>query len=210
MNPPSDAPKPNSEPMSDWLQPVYCDGGVRTHRALLPVSPAPMTTGLSESVEDMPLDEERWWDRDRAEAFVCSLLPIQRKRVAKLRHTFGVKYRTATAAPTKAPQCGRCALTTCPVACAPLAAARRSRRWCSLQQAPADPVDAPREYARLMGAGDYDLSTARDNQVPFGFGDAVAVPAVSCLAENYENYLLPLVRGELASVTQVGKVAANG
>jgi DNA (cytosine-5)-methyltransferase 1 len=47
-----------------------------------------------------------------------------------------------------------------------------------------------------MGAGDYDLSAARANQALFGFGDAVAVPAVSWLAENY---LLPLVRGHLAA-----------
>ena len=46
-----------------------------------------------------------------------------------------------------------------------------------------------------MGAGDYDLSTARTNQALFGFGDAVAVPAVSWLAENY---LMPLVRGHMA------------
>ena len=52
----------------------------------------------------------------------------------------------------------------------------------------------PREYARLMGAGDYDLSAARTNQALFGFGDAVAVPAVAWLAENY---LMPLVRGSM-------------
>jgi DNA (cytosine-5)-methyltransferase 1 len=53
----------------------------------------------------------------------------------------------------------------------------------------------PTEYARLMGAGEYDLSSARNNQALFGFGDAVAVPAVSWLSENY---LLPLVNGTLA------------
>ncbi|MGH3663012.1 MAG: DNA cytosine methyltransferase, partial [Micromonosporaceae bacterium] len=52
----------------------------------------------------------------------------------------------------------------------------------------------PREYARLMGAGDYRLDSARANQALFGFGDAVCVPAVEWLARHY---VLPLVQGEL-------------
>src|SRR5690606_39094805 len=63
------------------------------------------------------------------------------------------------------------------------------------------------EYARLMGADDYNLSTARTNQALFGFGDAVAVPAVAWLAEHY---LLPLVRGEFASRAKTPQVAVNG
>lgn len=52
----------------------------------------------------------------------------------------------------------------------------------------------PREYARLMGADDYRLDGARTNQALFGFGDAVAVPAVNWLATHY---LMPLVTGAL-------------
>ena len=47
-----------------------------------------------------------------------------------------------------------------------------------------------------MGAENYDLSKVRTNQALFGFGDAVAVPAVTWLAENY---LLPLLHGQLAA-----------
>jgi DNA (cytosine-5)-methyltransferase 1 len=46
-----------------------------------------------------------------------------------------------------------------------------------------------------MGAGDYNIDGLRANQVLFGFGDAVCVPAVSWLAENY---LVPLAKGDLA------------
>ncbi|SNV56061.1 Uncharacterised protein [Corynebacterium imitans] len=38
------------------------------------------------------------------------------------------------------------------------------------------------EYARLMGAGWYNLSGLRESQVHYGFGDAVAVPVVSWLS----------------------------
>jgi DNA (cytosine-5)-methyltransferase 1 len=54
----------------------------------------------------------------------------------------------------------------------------------------------PPEYARLMGAGRYNLDGARTNQALFGFGDAVAVPVVRWLGVNY---LMPLLRGELAA-----------
>ena len=51
------------------------------------------------------------------------------------------------------------------------------------------------EYARLMGAGEYRIQGFRDSEVQFAFGDAVAVPAVGWLADEY---LLPLVTGVAA------------
>jgi DNA (cytosine-5)-methyltransferase 1 len=47
----------------------------------------------------------------------------------------------------------------------------------------------PRECARLMGAGEYKIS-ARPNQALFGFGDAVCVPVIEWIAENYLNPLI--------------------
>ena len=44
----------------------------------------------------------------------------------------------------------------------------------------------PRECARLMGADDYRIS-AGVNQALFGFGDAVCVPVIEWIAENYLN-----------------------
>ncbi len=46
----------------------------------------------------------------------------------------------------------------------------------------------PRECARLMGADDFTLS-GTFNEALFGFGDAVCVPVVSWIAENYLNPL---------------------
>lgn len=46
----------------------------------------------------------------------------------------------------------------------------------------------PRECARLMGADDY-LITGTSNQALFGFGDAVCVPVIVWIAENYLNPL---------------------
>lgn len=208
-NPPEDVADPNSELRPDWLQAVYGDKSLRTHRAVLPTPPAPMTEGLGNLVEELPLCDERWWDGTRTQAFVTSLSPAQRDRIASLKRTAGVKYRTAyrrtrngkpvwEVRPDDISGCLRTARGgSSKQAVVRLGNKRLQVRWMT-----------PREYARLMGADEYDLSAARNNQALFGFGDAVAVPAVTWLAENY---LMPLVRGEKVqskSLLSVG--ASNG
>lgn len=208
QNPPADVPEPNSELRPDWLQWVYGDESLRTHRAQLPAPPAPLTEGLSDLVEEMPLDDERWWDQARTQAFVASLSPTQLERVTEFRRGNGVKYRTAyrrtrhgnavwEVRPDDISGCLRTARGgSSKQAVVRLGNKRLQVRWMT-----------PLEYARLMGAGDFDLRAARNNQALFGFGDAVAVPAVSWLAENY---MMPLVRGQFAVGTGVESVAANG
>lgn len=44
----------------------------------------------------------------------------------------------------------------------------------------------PRECARLMGAGDYPIAVP-PNQAYFGFGDAVCVPVIQWIGDNYLN-----------------------
>lgn len=197
QNPPADVVEPNSELRPDWLQWVYGDKSLRTHRAELPAPPAPLTEGFGElAVEEMHLDDERWWDDARTEAFVASLSPTQRERVMGLKRATGVKYRTAyrrtrNGVPVwevRADDISGCLRTarggSSKQAVVRLGNKRLQVRWMT-----------PREYARLMGADDYDLSAARNNQALFGFGDAVAVPAVAWLGEHY---LSPLLKGELA------------
>lgn len=48
---------------------------------------------------------------------------------------------------------------------------------------------SPRECARLMGADDYTLPE-KTNDALFGFGDAVCVPVVKWIGENYLNPVL--------------------
>ncbi|MBS1687051.1 MAG: DNA (cytosine-5-)-methyltransferase [Bacteroidetes bacterium] len=47
----------------------------------------------------------------------------------------------------------------------------------------------PRECAKLMGADDFKIS-GTSNEALFGFGDAVCVPVITWIAENYLNQLL--------------------
>lgn len=200
QEPPADAVEPNSELRPDWLQAVYGDPTLRTHRAPLPAPPAPLLTGFGDYVETMTTTDERWWDATRTEAFVSSLSPMQRDRIADMRRTPGVKYRTAyrrtrngvavwEVRPDDISGCLRTARGgSSKQAVVKLGNKRLQVRWMT-----------PLEYARLMGAGDYNLSGARTNQTLFAFGDAVAVPAVTWLAEHY---LMPLVKGTFRAAGQ--------
>lgn len=193
QNPPVDVAEPNSELRPDWLQAVYGDKSLRTHRAALPNLPAPLTSGLGELMENIPLGDDRWWDEERTARFLDSLSIAQRERVNAMRRTSGVKYRTAY-------RRTRNGVAVWEVRPDDISGCLRTARGGSSKQAVVRMGNkrlqvrwmTPREYARLMGAGDYDLSAARNNQALFGFGDAVAVPAVQWLGENY---LMPLVRG---------------
>jgi len=204
-NPPSSQDEVISDLRPEWLSWVFTDETLRTHRATLPAAPIPLTSGLSEIVEELPLSDDRWWGEERTAAFVSSLSPIQKERFSAMRRGSGVKYRTAyrrtrggvavwEVRPDDISGCLRTARGgSSKQAVVRLGNKRIQVRWMT-----------PLEYARLMGAGDYNLSGARTNQALFGFGDAVAVPAVTWLAENY---LLPLVRGQLGQATLREQVA---
>jgi len=197
QNPPADAPDPHSELRPDYLQWVFGDPGLRTHRAHLPTPPAPRTRGLSTIIEDLPVGDERWWDAARTAAFVVSLSPMQRERVAHLQHERGIKHRTAY-------RRTRGGVAVWEVRPDDISGCLRTARGGSSKQAVVRLGNnglqvrwmTPLEYARLMGAGAYKLDGVRTNQALFGFGDAVAVPVVKWLGVNY---LMPLLRGELAA-----------
>ncbi len=58
---------------------------------------------------------------------------------------------------------------------------------------------SPRECARLMGADEYHIS-GNINQALFGFGDAVCVPVVAWIGENYLNPLLAEINNVTAKL----------
>ena len=200
MNPPSDTDVPNRDLRPDYLSWVFADGTLRTHRAALPVPPAAMSTGLNSFVESMPADDPRWWNSERSNAFLSSLSAIQAGRLTALRLQESATYRTAYRRTRKG-------VATWEIRPDDIAGCLRTARGGSSKQAVvragSDGVQirwmTPLEYARLMGAGDYNLAGARTNQALFAFGDAVAVPAVKWLGDNY---LMPLTKGIWSAKTQ--------
>ncbi|VEI90143.1 Modification methylase HpaII [Nocardiopsis dassonvillei] len=194
QNPPNGRPQTDSTLRPDFLQPVFGDPTLTTHRAHLPEPPALLTSGFGMCVEEMPLNDERWWDEERTEAFMSSLSPTQYQRVMQMHSSPGVKYRTAYRRTRKG-------IPVWEVRPDDVSGCLRTARGGSSKQAVLR-VDnsslhvrwmTPREYARLMGAGEYKLDGIRANKALFGFGDAVAAPVVQWLSEKY---LLPLLREE--------------
>lgn len=183
----------------DWLQFVYSDPTLVTHQAELPPPPAALVRGLGELLEDLPSADSRWWPADRAARFIGSLSPLQSARLAALRSSSAVTYRTAyrrTRAGSAVWEMRADDISGC------LRTARGGSSKQAVLKAGRGNVQVrwmtPREYARLMGAGEYVLDNTTTNQALSGFGDAVCVPVVSWLARHY---LLPLVRGEFARCT---------
>lgn len=199
-DPPNDEPVPNSELRPDYLQAVYGNPLLKTHRAALPPPPPPLTSGLGRLVERMSSGDPRWWEGSRQEAFLQSLSPNQARRLSQMMARKSFSYRTAY----RRTRNGKPVWEIRPD---DISGCLRTARGGSSKQAV---VKAGRgtvqvrwmtslEYARLMGAGDFDLKGLRDSQALFGFGDAVCVPAVSWLANNY---LVPLLSGALQGQRQ--------
>lgn len=207
LKPPGNEPVPHSELRPDWLQGPFEDPTLTMHQAALPPPPPPLTEGLTMMTEEIAATDSQWWDQERAERFLRSLSPLQAGRLEALRTSHRVSCRTAyrrtrhgrpvwEIRPDDVSGC----LRTARGGSSKQAIVRAGRGEVSVRWM------TPREYSRLMGAGDFRLVDIRRNQALFGFGDAVCVPVVSWLAEHY---LMPLVRGDFEAVER-GRLTASG
>lgn len=198
LSAPEDIEDPNSELRPDWLQSPFGDPALKTHRASLPAPPSPLTSGLSREIERQAVE---WWNEKRTGAFLDSLSPLQAERLEAMRKNKKVSYRTAY-------RRTRNGVARWEVRADDISGCLRTARGGSSKQAVVRAGNgsvkvrwmSAREYARLMGARDYKLDNIRNLQALFGFGDAVCVPAVGWLSENY---LKPLASGLLASAPQL-------
>lgn len=189
----------------EWLQGVFQDPTLKTHRAALPEPPAMKAVGLADIIETMSALDGRWWQEDRKSKFLESLSLVQRERLDAMKDSTQTTYRTAY-------RRTRGGVPVWEIRADEISGCLRTARGGSSKQAVvmagkgkvAVRWMTPIEYARLMGAPDYKLTNLRDNQILFGFGDAVVVPAVQWVAENY---LAPLIKGELNQVAHLESVA---
>lgn len=158
----------------------------------LPTGPADLTT----TVQRMDEGDVRWWDATRTALFVDSLSASQAARFKALHDAPAVTWRTAyrrTRNGVAVWELRKDAIAGClrttgggssKQVVVELGKGQVRVRWMT-----------PLEYARLMGAGDYQLKAATDNQALFGFGDAVVVDVVRWIGEHY---LLPALRLDTA------------
>lgn len=182
-----------------WLDWVHADPTLRTHRMMLPRVPELLNSGFSALVRNSADDTVEWWTSDRNVAFENSLSPIQYERMIALRQRQEVVYRTAY-------RRTRAGVATWEMRPDDIAGCLRTARGGSSKQAVVE-IGAgrmrarwmtPRECAALMGASDFNLGDARVNQALFAFGDAVAVPVVRWLADNYLRPVISINRAAVA------------
>lgn len=161
--------------------------GLRPDLPALPTGPS----DLSGSVERLPPSSPVWWSPTRVKRFEAELSMIQSDRLELMRGSSSLTWRTAY----RRTRNGRPAWE---IRTDEIAGCLRTVRGGSSKQAVVEAGKGevrvrwmtPWEYASLMGAPDYPIEGFRDNQVYFGFGDAVVVPAVRWLATHYLDRLL--------------------
>lgn len=184
----------------EWLHRFAAANADLRLQALPLDAPTPTNITLDAVVERFPADDVRWWDERRLGAFTESLSLINRQRVAQLRGTPTLTWRTAY----RRTRSSRPVWEIRPDA---ISGCLRTARGGSSKQAVVEAGNGvlrarwmtPREYARLQGAPDFRIDIVTPSQALFGFGDAVCVPVIQWIAQNY---LVPLVRGELATTME--------
>jgi DNA (cytosine-5)-methyltransferase 1 len=170
--------------------------GLNLQAARLPALPDHHDT-LTNVVESLPPNDQRWWDAQRRSAFLGSLSGIQDDRLQLLRQSERVRH----AAAYRRTRHGKAVWE---IRSDEISGCLRTARGGSSRQALVEAGRGEvrvrwmtaREYARLQGAPSFEFGDASENQAKFAMGDAVCVPAVAWLARNY---LVPLAQGSLSS-----------
>jgi DNA (cytosine-5)-methyltransferase 1 len=179
----------------NWLDALFDDPGLRTHRAALPTPPDLLSSGLTELVEKLPDEDARWWNDDAIAKFRSSLSDLQQQRLSEL-------IRSPTPVARSAFRRMRHGVPRWEIRSDDIAGCLRTARGGSSRQALVYVSEGrvrvrwmtPMEYARLMGAGDYRLEGVPPYDAYSAFGDAVCVPVVTWLS-NY--YLRPLLENRV-------------
>ncbi len=157
-------------------------------RTLPPLPPS--TLRLEDVIEDVPLNSEIWWSKERCEYLLNQMSEKHRAaadrmiRGSKLSH--GTVFRRVrngrSMGELRTDGIAGCLRT-------PRGGSGRQILFCAGKGTYRVRLLTPRECARLMGAADYKINVPL-NQALFGFGDAVCVPAIKWIAQNYLNPLL--------------------
>ncbi len=152
----------------------------------LPVIPGTMTS-LRDILEDLPADSPHWWSKERAEYLLNQMSEKHRtiadKMISESEMSCGTVFRRIrhgrSMAELRTDGLAGCLRT-------PRGGSGRQILFIAGKGRYAARLLTPRECARLMGAPDYAI-TVPLNQALFGFGDAVCVPVIRWISENYLN-----------------------
>lgn len=195
-------PEVNPEGLAkDPVRPKALTDFITKHREISwkirPLPPAPPSSRrLPDVLEDLPEDSPEWWSPRRVEYLLAQMSPKHREMAARMASddewSYGTVFRRM-----------RNGKSMAELRVDGFAGCLRTPRGGSGRQILLKAgfgrylarLITPREAARLMGANEFQIDVPL-NQALFGFGDAVCVPAVEWIAENYLNPLVnELLRG---------------
>ena len=154
----------------------------------LPALPA-HGLSLGDILDDLPPDDPHWWSSERAQYLLNQMSPRHSATAAAMiaapQWSYGTVFRRmrngASMAELRTDGIAGCLRT-------PKGGSGRQILFKAGFGGFFVRLITAREAARLMGADDYAI-TVPLNQALFGFGDAVCVPVVTWIAENYLNPL---------------------
>ena len=183
---------PVSDARPEWVRRIHeSHGHLGMHYIDLPdlhAGPADLRAVL----QKMDRSDARWWGHEKTGAFLGSLSELQAERLGALRDANKISWRTAY-------RRTRNGVAVWEVRRDSIAGCLRTTGGGSSKQVLVEAGRGgvrvrwmtPLEYARLMGAGRYRLTSGTPNQAMFGFGDAVVVDVIRWIAQNY---LVPTLR----------------
>jgi DNA (cytosine-5)-methyltransferase 1 len=156
-----------------------------------PLPPQPQrTTSLTNILEDIPHDSVLWWNNERSEYLYNQMSPRHKEIADKMVSTpffsYGTVFRRvrngSSMAELRTDGVAGCLRT-------PRGGSGRQILFKAGNGQYYARLLTPRECARLMGVDEFTINVPQ-NQALFGFGDAVCVPVIEWIAENYLNPLV--------------------
>jgi DNA (cytosine-5)-methyltransferase 1 len=163
---------------------ILCNSAIRWDlRDLPPIIKA--KTSLRDILEDLPANSVLWWSKERSEYLLEQMSEkhraIAQEMIAGKGFSCGTVFRRVrngrSMAELRTDGIAGCLRT-------PRGGSGRQILFVAGKGRYAVRLLTPQECARLMGAGDFKI-TVGSNQALFGFGDAVCVPVITWIAENY-------------------------
>ncbi|MFA7402673.1 MAG: DNA mismatch endonuclease Vsr [Pelobacteraceae bacterium] len=161
---------------------------------------------LKDILEDIPHDSILWWNRERTDYLYNQMSP-RHKEVANLMinapaYSYGTVFRRVrngtSMAELRTDGVAGCLRT-------PRGGSGRQILFKAGNGSYYARLLTPRECARLMGADNFTIDVPQ-NQALFGFGDAVCVPVIEWIAENYLNPVInEMMRGKPLYPTYEGE-----
>jgi len=164
---------------------IFTNMDLSWHFIDIPEPPDIKHEGLNEIIEEMDVDDERWWSDKEVSRHLEMMDQSHRDRVESLRNNTSISYRTFYRRRRNGQQRSEVRIGET-AGCLRTAVGGSSKQFiiAAGQGTLRMRNMTSREYARLQGVPDeYEIAVS-ENAALTGFGDAVCVPAVKWIGEN--------------------------